>query len=443
MNIINEEHKELTDCIINNKSSIIPILSLHIDLGITDYECIFEYYINCRRVDCIILCNSGHIILLETKPAPDSNGLRIAISQLNDYKQLLKNRPFKNILSDFEEKPILKQFIDTNKITETLIAERYNKINDYHTITFVANMKNTLLNNYKEQIISQNLYNNFLIILNRNNEHTDSIHTYCIEYNQISTTGKSIGNLFKETINECMNQFNRLPVINEINADTILLVSLIKAIYDKIIEIEEQFSLNISNDKKVKEVEYLKSLNANDENKELRELLINEFKKRGLTINEFIRYVKNSKSFPPLAEIYKIFGTRSFRKVFIDGGYDIKEIKNEDSKLEIVYELQKVYEKHKIISTKVLQDERICGKVINNFGSIENACLEAKIPYTKNKRGMAKQDIIDLMFNIIIPEFTRKNIPFTQKSLSSYGIKDYILRKHFGSMKEFKAFFRI
>ena len=82
-------------------------------------------------VDCVIICNTGHIILLEIKSSPERKDFREAIAQLSDYKQLLKNCSFKTILSKLEDTPSLKQFICTNKISENLIAEQYNKINDY------------------------------------------------------------------------------------------------------------------------------------------------------------------------------------------------------------------------------------------------------------------------------------------------------------------------
>ena len=56
---------------------------------------------------------------------------------------------------------------------------------------------------------------------------------------------------------------------------------------------------------------------------------------------------------------------------------------------------------------------------------------------------MSKDDIIYLMNDTIIPEFTYENKPYTQKNLSDYGITSDNIRINFGSINELKNFFII
>lgn len=452
MNNVNQKHKELESYINNNKNEIVTILNLYIDSGIYDLKYIFNYHVNGCIVDCVIICNTGHIILLEIKSAPERKDFREAISQLSEYKQLLKNCPFKTFLRKLEDTPTLKQFIYTNKISENLIAEQHNKINDYYTITFVSNINNKLLNDYKDQIISQNLYNSFLIILTKNNELKNTIHTYCIENNQINVNGKSIENLLKDVCNEVVNQLNR-TTMNKIIANTQLLVSkstLTEELYSIINKIDQNLSLNYSITRKAVGNPNFLNLTSNDEVEEMRNLLIQEFEKsKCLNINDFKKYITKNEFLPTLYKIQSMFQTTNLTKIFRDGGYDIKKPRKnknkENIKSDLIKKIQEVYEKHNAISTNILRQEGIINKIISHFGSIEKACEQADIPYIKNKRDntMTKDDIIHTMNNIIIPEFTYVNKPYTLKNLREYEITSDNIRIYFGSINELKKFFKI
>lgn len=445
----NQKHKKLENYINNNKNIIVEILNLYIDSEISDLKYIFNYCIDDRKVDCVIICNTGHIILLEIKSGSDRKDIRDAITQLSVYKQLFKKKPFITILKRFEDTPTLKQFLDTNKISEDLIIEQYNKINDYYTITFVSDINNKLINYYKEQIISQNLYNSFLIIFTKNNG-TDAIHTYSIETKQINVNGKSIENLLKDVGNEFINQLSRN--MNKVTANTQLLVSkstLIEELHSTINKIDKNLSSNYS----IKEAAVnpnFTNLDFYDEIEEMRNLLIQGFEKsKSLNINDFKKYIIQNKSLPSLYKIQGLFQTTNLTKILSDGGCDVRKLRKsareEKIKSDLIKKVQKVYEKHKKISSTTLRQEGIVNKVISHFGSIEEACEQANIPYIKNKRKntMSKDDIIYLMNNTIIPEFTYENKPYTQKNLSDYGITSDNIRINFGSINELKNFFII
>ena len=189
---------------------------------------------------------------------------------------------------------------------------------------------------------------------------------------------------------------------------------------------------------------------SNDEVEEMRSLLIHEFEKsKCLNINDFKKYISKNKSLPSLYKIQSMFQTTNLTKILSDGGYDIKKLrknkKEEKIKSDLIKKIQEVYEKHNAITTNILRQEGIINRIIAHFESIEKACEQANIPYVKNKRDntITKDEIINTMNNIIIPGFTYENKSYTLKNLREYGITGDNIRIYFGSINEFKKFFKI
>lgn len=439
-------HKEYQNLLIKHKELIVTILSKNLDSKVNDVEFLFNY----DKIDCLIICNTAQIIITEIKPFVSTTELRTGISQIIDYKNNLIKAPSSDIFKKIMNYSIpTAKFINNNDISKDKIEMQFKKTHDYNTIFFTLDINSDILNKYKTTLQSLKLCNTSLVSF-----YTNVSPVLCVINNFSIMDLESVSKLMFNYINrDVVNEINNLS--NAIKSNYLSNLNTYnnieqsnKSINTALITILNNLS-NISNLKntecftKIENVTKISDLSTEN----LRKNLIELYKQNSpISINTFKKILISNKDYPSMYKIQIIFGTVSLTKIFSDGNFNhvlyYKEITKKHKKIELIKKLQIVSNKNNgKITVNILKKNNLYRNIIENFGTIKKACTEANISYNKIKLYKTKDDIVNIITMVIIPEFANKNIKYTLKNFTEYGITEHYINKYYGTIKNFKKEF--